>query len=681
MPPPPPPPATASVSTTFIMSSLSCFDLVVYGATPGGIACAVRAAREGLTVSLVSVFPHLGGMLTSGLGLYDANYTGERAPLVTEVFQRILAHYEAVDGRESENYRLCQTNQTFEPHVAEKVLTEMVAGEPRISVFKGWQVTGVETSGRTITGILIEEMHGKERLRLQARAFVDTSYEGDLLAAAGAPYRVGRESRTEYGEPHAGRIFTRYDESPDGPRYPYEALHGFIKLKPFDLCTGRIFPGSTGEGDNAIQAYNFRIFLTRDPANRAPIPKPEAYSRENYLGLLQSENESLNIPYPVKSKWLVDDIRSFKFRNHRTMPNRKISWNHGSFTGQNHEYPEADWSKRREILERHKRHELGLLWFLQNDPDVPEEVRARACELGLARDEFTDNGNFPWEIYVREARRLCGRAVFTELDASLAAGIQRTPPHSDSIGITDWMMDSHECRTERQPGSAYDGAILLSELSRPAHIPFRCLLPPDLDNLLVPVCLSATHVGWGCIRLEPTWIHVSESAAWACVLAQRRQEMPAQIPVEELQRLLLSRGVMISFFNDFDMRHDAPWGEAVQFFAARGFFPTYNADADQPLDEASAVLWIQELAGLLAGKSQPLTLARQLAAVRATASKIDPLSFATQLCEALGASASADWIPAELASSSKPLTRGDACRIMYRAMNAQRSECRAVPAS
>ncbi|MDR1282280.1 MAG: FAD-dependent oxidoreductase [Opitutaceae bacterium] len=153
------------------MSFHSRFDLVVYGATPGGIACAVRAAREGLTVSLVSVFPHLGGMFASGIGLYDTNYTGERAPLVTEVFRRILAHYEAVYGRDSENCRLCQANQTFEPHVAEKVLTEMVAAEPRIRVFKGWHVTGVEASGRTITGILIEEMHGKERhrLRLQAR--------------------------------------------------------------------------------------------------------------------------------------------------------------------------------------------------------------------------------------------------------------------------------------------------------------------------------------------------------------------------------------------------------------------------------------------------------------------------------------------------------------------------------
>jgi hypothetical protein len=172
---------------------------------------------------------------------------------------------------------------------------------------------------------------------------------------------------------------------------------------------------------------------------------------------------------------------------------------------------------------------------------------------------------------------------------------------------------------------------------------------------------------------------VSESAAWACVLARRRQEMPAQVPVDELQRLLLSRGVMISFFNDFDMRHDAPWVEAVQFFAARGFFPTYNADADQPLDEATAVLWIQELAGLLAGNSRPLTLARQLAAARATVSKIDPVSFAARLCQAVGATAVDDLIPAASASGSKLLTRGDACCIMYRVMNIQRSECHTVP--
>ena len=647
------------------LNSSTELDLVVYGGTPGGIACAVRAAREGLSVGLVNVTRHLGGMLSAGLGLYDASYAGDRAPLVTEIFTKILRHYEEKYGADSENARLCRKYQTFEPHVAEKVLTALVAAEPGIKVHLGWHVAGAVVTDREIRSIELHQMDGPGRLTLAGRAFVDASYEGDLLAAAGAPYRVGRESRGEFGEPHAGRIFTRYEEGPNGPAYPYEAAHGFINLKPFDLCTGRIFPGSTGEGDRAIQAYNFRVALTRDPANRVPVPQPANYRRDEYLGLLQDERQSLGTPYPVKSKWLLDDIRNFKFRNHRTIPNGKISWNHGNFPGRNHEYPEAGWARRREILQAHKDHDLGLLWFLQNDPEVPAEVRDRARELGLAKDEFTDNGNFPWEVYVREARRLRGRAVFTELDASLAPGIRRAPPQADSIAITDWMMDSHECTTERQPGSAYEGAVLLSELTRPGHVPFRCLLPPNLENLLVPVCVSATHMGWGTIRLEPTWIHIAESAAWACVLARRQNRAPAQIDVTELQQVLVAKGVMLAFFNDFDMSTGAPWVGAVQYLASLGFFPTYDARPGELLDEGTARLWLETLADLPARRSDPLGLAQKLAALPvAGAPAVSTADFTARLHRQFpGASRQAARLPGD-----GPLTRGEACRLIFEAV-------------
>lgn len=650
------------------MISRSTYDLVVYGGTPAGIACAVRAAREGLSVGLVNVTRHLGGMLSAGLGLYDASFAGDRAPLVTEVFAKILHHYEAKYGVESENARLCRTHQTFEPHVAEKVLTELVAAEPGITVHLGWHVDAVATAERQIVDLTLRESEGSRRLTLAASAYCDCSYEGDLLAAAGAPFRVGREPRDEFREPHAGKIFTRYEEGPSGPAYPYEAVHGFINLKPFDLCTGRIFPGSTGEGDRAIQAYNFRLALTRDPVNRVPIPKPVRYRREDFLGLLQDERESLGTPYPVKSKWLLDDIRAFKFRNHRTIPNGKVSWNHGNFPGRNHDYPEADWTERRRILQEHRDHDLGLLWFLQNDPEVPAEVQARARELGLAKDEFTDNENFPWEIYVREARRLRGRAVFTELDASLAPGIRRAPPHADSIAITDWMMDSHECTTERQPGSAYEGAVLLSELTRPGHVPFRCLLPPNLDNLLVPVCLSATHVGWGTIRLEPTWIHVAESAAWACVLAARQGIAPACIDISELQGVLVSKGVMLAFFNDFDMRTSAPWVEAVQYLAPRGFFATYDAQPEAPLDADTARLWLAGLSDLLAGRLEPLALAQRIAQLPAKGGRlVDAAAFARQVTAAIEVAR-----PGTKGGDrgDVPIPRGEACRLMYGALRA-----------
>jgi FAD dependent oxidoreductase len=663
------------------MSQSESYNLVVYGGTPGGIACAVRCAREGLTVALVNCSQHLGGMLAAGLGLFDTSYEGNRAPLVQEVFAAIVRHYEEKYGRDSENVRLCRKYQTFEPHVAELVLTRLVAAEKNITVFKGWHVVHTERAGRTLHAVGLRAFEGGGALRLAGVAFIDASYEGDLAATAGVPCRVGRESRAEFGEPHAGRIFTRYEEqSEEIKKYPYAAAHGYIRLKPFDLSTGRIFPGSTGEGDRAIMAYNFRLALSRDPANQVPVPKPENYRRDDYVGLLLPENESFGTPYPLKSKWLLDDVRHFKFRNHRQIPNHKLSWNHGNFPGRNHAYPEAGWPERRKISQEHKDHELGLLWFLQNDPEVPAEVRQRARELGLARDEFTDNGHFPWEFYVREARRIVGRAVFTELDGSIAPGLRRSPPHADSIAITEWMMDSHECNTERQPGSAYEGAVLLSELTRPGHVPYRCLLPQGLDNLLVPVCLSATHIGWGTIRVEPTWIHIAESAAHACVLAAQHGIAPALVSVPELQRRLVERRLMIAFFNDHDMSTGAAWVSAVQYFAPRGFFADYDAEPGRPVGRSLALVWSAFCAAEAAGTADANAAALAVTALAAPAA--EPVSapefaalLASQWSCRLAARLDPDGLLLPGADLKGPLTRGDACRMMLTALSGRCGEC------
>lgn len=655
----------------------SSFDVVIYGATPAGIAAAVRCARGGRTAALIHWHRHLGGMLSSGLGIYDTSYFGNRCPLVEEIFAGILRHYAERYGRDSDQARLCARNRTFEPHVAERVLTGMVAAERKIEVIGGWTVDAVERNGRMINAVHLRPFAGEGRRTVSGAVFLDTSYEGDLAAAAGAPYRIGREPRAEYGEPHAGRIFTRYEErSAESEMFPFAAAKGLINLRPFDLCSGRIFPGSTGEGDGAVMSYNYRIFLSRDPANQVPVERPENYRRENYAGLLQDEIESLGTPYPVKSAWLVDDIRNFRFRNHREIPNCKISWNHGQFPGRNHRYPDAGWPERLRILAEHRDHELGLLWFLQNDPEVPAEVRARARELGLACDEFTDNGHIPWEIYVREARRIEGRAVFTEFDASLAPGIDRAPVHADSVAITDWMMDSHECTTDRMPGSAYEGAVLLSELTRPGQVPYRCLLPQGLDNLLVPVCLSASHVGWGTIRVEPTWIHLAESAAHACLLSLERGQPPAGLDVSALQRRLVESGVMISFFNDCDMAHRGRFVPAVQFFGAKGFFSSYDAKPADPLDAATARVWIHGFCALVTGRLDALELAKRVAQCGAVPrTPIAPAEFhalfVQQIAFALGVRPEAlpiapmDGNPPEAA-----LTRAEACERMYAAHSA-----------
>jgi len=281
--------------------------------------------------------------------------------------------------------------------------------------------------------------------------------------------------------------------------------------------------------------------------------------------------------------------RDHIFHGH-ALPNRKRSWNATNFIGAGKEYPGADATFRRRIAQQHLEHALGLMWFLQNDPELPDDLRSKAREWGLARDEFADNDNIPPQLYVREARRLRGRAVFTELDALLAPGFGRTPVHADSIGITDFSLDSLACTTERQPGTLCDGQLFQMEVSRPGQVPFGVLLPRELDNLLVVTTVSATHVGWGTVRQTPTLMHLAESAAWAIVLAERAGVAPANVNIDRLQRTRVEHGVMITFFNDFDMSCRETWVPAVQYAGAPGWFETYDARASDPIG-ATAAKW------------------------------------------------------------------------------------------
>jgi hypothetical protein len=479
------------------------YDLIVIGGSGGGIACAVRAAREGLRVLLVNYSNHLGGMLSGGIGVMDTLYEGRRAPILEEYSRRVADHYAATYGPDSAQLRAAAPGHmlkhptpkrlTFEPHVAEKVIDEMVAGEKNLAVLRGFHPFTVERNERMIVAVNLKSFANGQTRRVTARIFADATYEGDLFAAAGAAYRVGREAREEFGEPHAGRIFSKRIIAPaDKGAFPAEAAQGKLNIRPFQAVTQEIYAGSTGEGDSLVQAYHYRLCLTNDPANRRLPDRPANYD-------------------PEMLKALLDPYRTLG-NNRPNQPNNKAHW-FQNFSGGAEDYPTADWPRRHQIMQRHRDFALGAVYFFQNDPSVPEAQRAKAREWGLPKDEFKDNDNFPYEMYIREARRLVGRYVFTELDATTARGHRRAPVHEDSIAIGEWFLDSHEVGTEKQPGSDQDGKIILSELTRPSQIPWRTLLPKDIDNLIVPVCLSATHVGWGTIRLEPTWMHIAESAA------------------------------------------------------------------------------------------------------------------------------------------------------------------------
>ncbi len=565
-------------------------DLCIYGGTPGGIAMAVRAAREGLDVVLVNRHGHLGGILASGLGVWDTLYEGKRAPIYDETRQAIFNYYRETYGEDSPQYRDAlpgksgHTNGKFESKVAEKILTDLVARESRIRVILHRVPQSVKREGRLIESITFMSLWGDVTEEVEAAAFADCSYEGDLMPLARVAYRVGRESREEFGEPHAGRVFLQpTKERPDHLDAETVALHDKLNLRRF---TGfqALLPGEQlGEGDRLVQAFNYRTTLTSDPANRLPVERPKDYDA---AALAELEFGSIVQP----------------------LPNQKIGWNRPQLVGPHQDYVEGDWAARQRVMDEHWQATMGLLWYLQNDPSVPEERSAFFSRFGLAKDEYEDNAHRPHEFYVREARRLDGRAIFTQHDAMLAAGTRRAPVHRDSIAITEWYLDTHACTLDRVPGSLDEGKMMLHYETFPGQVAYDTLLPKDLDNLLVPVCLGSTHVAWGTIRLEPTWMQIGESAGVAVAMAKKSVVPPARVDREQLVRELARRKTMLAFFNDLDVSSDDPRVAAAQYFGARGFFSGYDAKLDAPVTEAVLQVWEAGFDRLQAGTLDPAAM-------------------------------------------------------------------------
>ena len=569
-------------------------DLCVYGATAGGIVAAVRAARLGLTTVLVSFAEVPGGVFPS-LGAVETHYEGNRAPLLTEIQERIRDYYKQTYGEESAQYQTCRFAKapmtTFEPHVAERILASLIADEKLLTLYAPYTIEAAEVSGRSVKGVRFSMGAREEPLIVRAGTYLDASYTGDLVAACGVPCRVGRESRQEFGEPHAGRLFTRWVWG----KFPADAAEGRLALHAKSTTLG-IMSGSSGEGDDNIMAYSYRLCLTDDPTNMVTPPAPSRYNREDYLGITETPDVSEKKRYALHHRWITKTLPEMIASDHlfhgHALPNNKRSWNATNFPGAGKSYPTAGLTERDEISRRHMDHALGILYFLQNDTAVPDDIRVQARKWGLAADEFPYNNNLPLQLYVREARRMEGRAVFCEHDAIQVAAYGRPPIHPDSVGITDFPIDSLACTTDRMPGSVNDGQYFLQEISRPGQIPFGVLLAKDVDNLLGPGAASITHVAWGTIRQTPTFMHMCEAAAHAVALAVAERVAVAAVRIDRLQRRLAEAGIMLTFFNDVDMAADEPWVPALQFFGARGFFPTFDAQAGRPLDGNTAQVWI-----------------------------------------------------------------------------------------
>ncbi len=608
--------AAACMTASAADSASPTYDLVVVEATPSGIAMAVRAAREGLRVLLVNRTQHIGGMLSSGLNVWDTSYEGHRAPVYDEVRQAIFDHYRATYGEDSEDYRTALprpahfANGHFEPHVAEAILDRLVANESRITLLKGYIPVLVERDGALLQAVTVRQFKGTRLVRAAAKAFADCSYEGDLMMLAEVPYRVGRESRQEFHEPHAGRLFMRKtDQRP--PHITPEQDREFkrLKLRKFPGYQVRIDECSTGVGDRCVQAANWRPTLSFDPANRVPVEKPQGYDRQVIANLVLG-----CFSQPVS-------------------PNKKIFFNRPQLVGPHQDYVEGNWAVRERVMDELWTISLSALWYLQNDDSVPADERAQWRQYGLAKDEFADNGHKPYEMYVREGRRLEARQMLTENDAKWAPGTRRAPVHGDSVAVTEWYLDSHPCVWEMGPGGMHEGKFMLWAETWPGQIPYRCLLPKGLDNLLVPVCFGATHVAWGGARLEPVFMELGEAAAVAVALAHRANTLPGQVDGDRLARELARRRFLLTFFNDLDVADKEAWVPAVQYFGTKGFFACYDARPNEPLEEAVRPLWLDACAQIRKGALAPASVldpGKLAAAVHAAETSPGPKSSQTR---------------------------------------------------
>lgn len=517
------------VCSTSFGAAVERADMVIYGGTSAGLAAAIQARRMGKTVIVVEPGTHLGGLTTGGLSWTDIGNKAVIGGVAREFYQRIKKKYEDekawtsetrahyFERRRGPNAEKEDAMWTFEPKVASAVYREMldeagvrVVTRARLDLRPG---RGVVKRGARIAAIVMED-----GTRYEGRAFIDATYEGDLMAKAGVSYAVGRESNSQYDETWNGSqaAHFHYHQFADGANVDPYVVKGKPEsgLLPIIDATG---PGEEGVGDKRIQAYCFRMCLTSDAANQIAIAKPAGYDeRDHELLLRLAESGKYHAP---SSKY--DPI-----------PNLKTDTNnHGAvstdYMGANWDYPEGDYATRERIIKRHEIYQRGYMWTLQNHPRVPETLRAYYRQWGLPKDEFVENGGWPTQLYIREARRMVGPVVMTEHHVMARTLAQ------DSVGMGAYGMDSHNVqRYVTKAGIVMNEGNVQVGGFPPYPISYQSLVPKKAEavNLLVPVCLSATHIAYGSIRMEPVFMVLGQSAATAAAMA-----MDAGIAVQDVE--------------------------------------------------------------------------------------------------------------------------------------------------
>ena len=494
-------------------------DICVYGGTAAGVIAAVQAAKMGKTVVLVEPGRHLGGLTSGGLGATDIGNKAAIGGLSRNFYARLGQHYGKPEA------------WTFEPSVAENEFNTLVR-EAKVPVYFRAPLASVQTSNARLVALTTT---GGDTFH--AREFIDASYEGDLMAKAGVKYFVGREANATYGETLDGIRDTTPKHQFIVPVDPYvkpadptSGLLPFIQSVPF---------GQAGDGDACVQAYNFRLCLTKTPANRKPIDPPADYDPAKYelLGRYFDALAAANKPFTLKTFLKIDMVT----------PEKTDINNNGAFStdfiGENYDYPNADYATRERIQAAHLDYIKGLLTYLATSPRVPEIVRTNMQAWGLCKDEFIDNGGWPHQMYVREARRMVSAYVMAERNC------RRTEIVPDSVGLAAYNMDSHNCRRIVRDGHVEnEGDVQVPPMS-PYPISYRAIVPApgQCENLLVPVCLSATHIAYGSIRMEPVFMILGQSAATAAVLAMDDDVAVQKLDYAKLQKHLLADGQILEW--------------------------------------------------------------------------------------------------------------------------------------
>ena len=533
-----------SSCTPVVDDSSERADVIIYGGTAAAVTAAVEVVRSGKSVIVVSPDTHLGGLSAGGLGFTDTGKKETIGGLSREFYHRIWTYYNddtnwkwekkseygnkgqgtpAIDGKN-------RTMWIFEPHIAEQVFEDFVS-ENNITIYRNeWldRKSGVQVENGKITSLTT--LGGKT---YKGKVFIDATYEGDLMAASGVSYHVGREASSVYDEEwngiqvgilHHKHHFGGINISPY--KIPGDSTSGVLPK----ISTEK--PGIRGEADTKVQAYCFRTCMSNHPENRVPFPKPENYDPKQYELLARIFEAGWK-------EW---------FNKFDVIPNKKTDTNnHGPFSsdniGMNYDYPEASYERRNEIIKEHENYQKGLLYFVANDPSVPEDIQQKMNEWGLAKDEFTDNGNWPHQLYIREARRMIGEYVTTEND------VLRKREVPSPIGMGSYTMDSHNTqRYITEEGFVQNEGDLGVHTSKPYQISYQSLVPKkqECTNLLVPICLSSSHIAFGSIRMEPVFMILGESAATAASIAIDQNIAVQDVAYSDLEAKLLNQGQILS---------------------------------------------------------------------------------------------------------------------------------------